>query len=58
MSFLNQLKSQASALPSAQSAERIHTQESIRRTEVAAKTAWLYITELAKLAVGQESRFV
>ena len=48
MSFLNQLKSHASALKSEQSAEQIHTQENIRLTEAAAKTAWLYITELAK----------
>ena len=48
MSFLNQLKSHASALQSEQSAEQIHTQENIRLTEAAAKTAWLYITELAK----------
>ena len=58
MSFLNQLKSHASALQSEQSAEQIHTQESIRLTEAVAKTAWLYITELAKLVVEQESRFV
>ena len=48
MSFLNQLKSHASALKSEQSVEQIHTQENIRLTEAAAKTAWLYITELAK----------
>ena len=48
MSFLNQLKSHASALQSEQSAEQIHTQENIRLTEAAAKTAWLYITELAQ----------
>lgn len=48
MSFLNQLKAHASALQSEQSAEQIHTQENIRLTEAAAKTAWLYITELAQ----------
>ena len=48
MSFLNQLKSHASALQSEQSAEQVHTQEKIRLTEAAAKTAWLYISELAK----------
>jgi hypothetical protein len=48
VSFLNQLKSHASALQSEHSAEHIHTQENIRLTEAAAKTTWLYITELAK----------
>ena len=48
MSFLNQLKSHASALQSEQSAEQIHTQANIKLTEAAAKTAWLYIAELAK----------
>ena len=48
MSFLNQLKSHASALQSEQSVEQIHTLENIRLTEAAAKTAWFYITELAK----------
>ena len=48
MSFLNQLESHASALKSEQSAEQIHTRENIRLTEAAAKTAWLYITELTK----------
>ena len=48
MSFLNQLKSHASALQSEQSAEQIYTQENIRLTEAAAKTAWLYLSELAK----------
>jgi hypothetical protein len=48
VSFLNQLKSHASALQSEQSVEHIHTLENIRLTEAAAKTAWFYITELAK----------
>lgn len=48
MSFLNQLKSQASALQSEQNAQQIHSELSIRVTEAAAKTAWLYLNELAK----------
>lgn len=48
MSFLNQLKSQASALQSEQKAQQIDSEQSIRVTEAASKTAWLYLKELAK----------
>lgn len=48
MSFLNQLKSQASALQAEQSAQQTHTEANTRLTEAASKTAWLYVTELAK----------
>lgn len=48
MSFLNQLKSQASALKAAQSVQQSHSTENTRLTEAAAKTAWLYVTDLAK----------
>ena len=48
MSFLNQLKSQASALQTEQSTLQSHQAENARLTEAASKTAWLYVTELAK----------
>lgn len=48
MSFLNQLKTQASALQTEQVAQQAHTEENTQLTEAASKTAWLYITELAK----------
>ncbi len=48
MSFLNQLKSQASALQTQQSAQQSHNAESTRLTEAAAQTVWLYVSELAK----------
>ena len=48
MSFLNQLKSQASALQSGQQVQQTQDEANIRLTEAAAKTAWLYVTELAK----------
>ena len=48
MSFLNQLKLQASALQSEQSNQQAHIEANTRLTEAASKTAWLYITELAK----------
>jgi hypothetical protein len=48
VSFLNQLKSQASALKAAQSVQQSHSTENTRLTEAAAKTAWLYVTDLAK----------
>jgi len=48
VSFLNQLKSQASALQSEQSTLQSHQAENARLTEAASKTAWLYVTELAK----------
>ena len=48
MSFLNQLKSQANALQSEQSAHLLDLEDSARLTELAAKTAWLYVSDLAK----------
>ncbi|MDO8456854.1 MAG: hypothetical protein Q7T07_08080 [Burkholderiaceae bacterium] len=48
MSFLNQLKSQASAVQTAQSVQQTHSAANTRLTEAAAKTAWLYVTDLAK----------
>lgn len=48
MSFLNQLKSQASALQSEQSAQKNHSEANTQLTEAAAKTTWLYMVELAK----------
>lgn len=48
MSFLNQLKSQATALQSEQSAQKNHSEANTQLTEAAAKTTWLYIAELAK----------
>ncbi|MCF8208404.1 MAG: hypothetical protein K9K38_03220 [Rhodoferax sp.] len=48
MSFLNQLKSQASALQSQQSAQTQSVEENTAHTELASKTVWLYVSELAK----------
>lgn len=48
MSFLQQLKSQASALLSEQSAQQIQDEANIALTEAASKTAWLYLSELAE----------
>ena len=48
MSFLNQLKSQASVLRSEQRAQQTYSEANTRLTEAAAKTAWLYVTELVK----------
>ena len=48
MSFLNQLKSQASAMQSEQSAHLLDLEDSARLTELAARTAWLYVSDLAK----------
>ena len=48
MSFLNQLKSQASVLRSEQTARQTYSEANTRLTEAAAKTAWLYVTELVK----------
>lgn len=48
MSFLNQLKSQASAVQSAQNAQHNHSEANTQLTETAAKTTWLYMVELAK----------
>lgn len=47
MSFLNQLKSQATALQSQETGQAINSQENAAHTEVACKTAWLYLVELA-----------
>ncbi len=48
MSFLNQLKSQASALQTEQNTHQTHSQENTKLTEAAAKTVWLYVVELVK----------
>lgn len=48
MSFLNQLKSQATALQSEQSAQKNYSEANTQLTEAASKTCWLYIAELAK----------
>lgn len=48
MSFLQQLKSQASALLTEQSAQQIQDEANLELTEAAAKTAWLYLSELAE----------
>ena len=48
MSFLNQLKSQAQAVQSEQTAQHSHHDGNTRLTEAAAKTAWLYVSELAR----------
>lgn len=48
MSFLNQLKAQARALQSEQQVQQMQDDESTRQTEAAAKTAWLYVAELAR----------
>lgn len=48
MSFLNQLKTQAHALQSEQSAQKAHSEANTQLTEAASKTAWLYMDELAK----------
>lgn len=48
MSFLDQLKSRANALQSEQSAQVTHNEANVKLTEVASKTVWIYITELAK----------
>lgn len=48
MSFLNQLKDQASALQSAQAAQHTQHEVNTRLTEAAAKTAWLYVADLAR----------
>lgn len=48
MSFLNQLKSQASAVQTAQTAQQTHTAATTQLTEAAAKTTWLYVSDLAK----------
>lgn len=48
MSFLNQLKAQASALQSEQSAQQNHDAANTKLTEAASTTAWLYVAELAR----------
>lgn len=48
MSFLNQLKSQASALQQQQDADTVRLEANAKATEVACRTAWLYMSELAK----------
>ena len=48
MSFLNQLKSQASVLRSEQNVQLTHSEANTQLTEAAAKTAWLYVTELVE----------
>ena len=48
MSFLNQLKSQATALQSQQVADGALLESNRAKTELASKTVWLYVAELAK----------
>ena len=48
MSFLNQLKDQASALQSAQVTQHSQLEANTRVTESAAQTAWWYMADLAK----------
>ena len=48
MSFLDQLKSQANAVQSEQSAQQTHNEANVMLAEAASKTVWLYIIELAK----------
>lgn len=48
MSFLNQLKSQASALQQQQGADTVRLEANTKVTESACRTAWLYISELVK----------
>jgi hypothetical protein len=48
LSFLDQLKSKASALQSEQSAQQSLTAANVQATEAAAKTAWFYISDLAR----------
>ena len=48
MSFLNQLKSQANALQSQQESQQQNLQANTAQTEAACKTAWHYISELAR----------
>ena len=48
VSFLNQLKSQASALQTEQSTDKARLEANTQQTEWAAKTAWQYLGELAK----------
>lgn len=48
MSFLNQLKEQASALQSARVAQHTQHEANTRLTDAASKTAWLYVSDLAR----------
>ena len=48
MSFLNQLKSQASALKQEQSTLQLNLEESTAQTEAACKRAWFYLDDLVK----------
>lgn len=48
MSFLDQLKSQASALQSAQTLQQTDLTAALLQTEAAAKTAWFYVSDLVK----------
>jgi|APLak6261659701_1056019.scaffolds.fasta_scaffold29742_1 hypothetical protein len=48
VSFLNQLKSQANALQTEQSTDKARLEANTQQTEWAAKTAWQYLSELAK----------
>ena len=48
MSFLSQLKSQASALQSEQREQQSFDEANTRLTDAAAKTAWLYLSDLVK----------
>lgn len=48
MSFLNQLKSQATALQSQQAADGNLLESNRAKTELASKTVWLYVADLAK----------
>lgn len=48
MSFLNQLKSQASALKSQQGEDTERLQDNAVATEAACRTTWLYLSDLVK----------
>ena len=48
MNFLNQLKSEATALQSRQNADVALLEANRSRTELGCKTAWLYIADLVK----------
>ncbi len=48
MSFLNQLKSQANALQTAQSTDKAVLEANCQQTEWACRTAWQYLSELSR----------
>ncbi len=48
MSFLDQLKSQVAAVQSGQAAQNVASEANLQATEAAAKTAWLYLSDLAR----------